>query len=100
MSFRSQFAAKAGLDQQGPGALAIGLAHQQPARKGTDHAFERADVLIGDQAVQIGRGQQRLDGAEQDEIIGADQFVHGAMEPVADKPRKPKIAALRHQRTR
>ena len=57
-------------------------------------------MLVGYHAIEIGRGEQRLDGAEQDEIIGADQFVHGAMEPVADKPRKPKIAALRHRHTR
>ncbi len=46
-------------------------------------------MLVGDQTIEIGGCEQRLDGAKQDKVIGTDEFVHCVMETKAGSARKP-----------
>ena len=69
---------KAGIGQQPARGNQIVLGHQHAARQNSDGAFQHAHILIEHQMLDVRAIEQCADGRHQNDIVGADQFLHEA----------------------
>src|SRR5262249_44653558 len=71
-----QLVAEPGVLEEQPGRTLIFLRDEHPPRQDSDRSLKHAHVLIGDDMRDAGALEQRLDGADQDAVVGADDLPH------------------------
>ena len=65
----------------------VGVDHDA-ARQDADRAVEHAHVLVGHEMPDAGIAQQRFDEGDDDGVVGADEFFHGANSQVCASKRR------------
>jgi len=65
---------QAGIGEKPARLEVIVLMHEDSSRQDTERSLDHAHVLIQHQMVDIGAIEQRADGRNQHDVVGANQF--------------------------
>ncbi|CAH1655566.1 hypothetical protein CHELA1G11_13361 [Hyphomicrobiales bacterium] len=75
-SVDTQLSAKTGLAQQLPRLLRLVCGDKQAALQGPDRSFEDAHIPVCNENMDSSLLKEGLDGAQKNDVIGADEFDH------------------------